>query len=420
MQQRLVSRAGRGTGARRARIRSGQAAFTPRTLDTGNQRADLSFIIMDPLDEARPWPGIVPSDTICDFESQSKLSFAELQKRLKDYKETTAQSDNPKKWEASSYVLEAPQEAREALYSCGRAAITGVCVHGHAYAAVINCRRPYCPVCGQSGSASHMHRYSRLIPRAQKMGDMRYIVVEWPKSARETLHTREKLNESRRSLVRWFKRNGVERGIMALHTHGDPKCPHGCSVHHKLDKPYTDDGEHYICPICAKTFTIFDSVADFNPHWNILVDGGYMQTRELEELKSGLRNLLGNPDLIVNMSYIPSDDVARKLHRLKYISRPTFRNYRWNPELVAELKGFRYVSSWGNPSKWSNEDVWKVEGDGETRKILALAGNTCPVCAEKITWDNQPILIAKIEADFDFAEVVPGYFALSKRRNGKT
>lgn len=285
------------------------------------------------------------------------------------------------------YLSLSPENAREAMYTCGNSAVFGECDHGHAHGKIVHCGRPFCPTCGKRDSNSHKRRWAKWVPKYQKMYSVGYCVVAFDIAHREDLRSKAALSAMRGSIYRCLVRMGYERGFNAWHFFGEPRCPNGCQNHLASEKhkmPKTTDEWHYTCPICALEFELPDSVAVWNPHLNLLFDGVYMTRLQLADFKAEIRKIA--PGAIINYQYIAPDKIGKKVHKLKYITRATFRNYNWDPDLAAELKGFRTCGTWGSPDKWQGEDRWTMAGDGETGEIIALEKGKCPICGGKIHW----------------------------------
>jgi hypothetical protein len=120
----------------------------------------------------------------------------------------------------------------------------------------------------------------------------------------------------------------------------------------------------------------------FNPHINFLVDGGRLSRSELAELKAELRAATGCPSLIVNYHYGRSPGWI--MHKVRYITRPTFKKKSWDEAFAAELYNFRNIRWWG---KWDSQPVWNLqeaEAEGEDiaglEAVVKLHAHTCPDC----------------------------------------
>lgn len=122
----------------------------------------------------------------------------------------------------------------------------------------------------------------------------------------------------------------------------------------------------------------------WNPHANVLVDSGYIDSEKLEEIKTVLRQALNVPELIVHYSYC--DTPGQMFQKVEYITRATFKNYNWNPYMANELFNFRNQRWWG---KWNDEPVWtlnevdKAEVDG-LLQASQLQQGVCPDCGQPL------------------------------------
>lgn len=156
---------------------------------------------------------------------------------------------------------------------------------GNRYAKELYCGREWCPICGKNGSAMHLRRFARLLPRATQMDGIGYFVIEWPIASRPKLRTQEALREAGIMTRKTLKGLGFERGVSRWHWFGE-----------KSNK--------------------------YNPHLNVLVDGSHIRKPQLEVIKATLRRVLNEPSLIVHYSYKKSP--AQMTQVLKYITR-----WRW-------------------------------------------------------------------------------------------
>jgi hypothetical protein len=119
----------------------------------------------------------------------------------------------------------------------------------------------------------------------------------------------------------------------------------------------------------------------FNPHINVLVDGRYIPDGKLEGIKSFLRTVLGEPELIVNYHYRKSP--GEMVHTLKYVLRATFLDKSWDTELAEDLYRFQNTNYWG---RWPDAPAWDCEGKAEFEAIEKLEAGICPECGEAIDW----------------------------------
>jgi hypothetical protein len=119
------------------------------------------------------------------------------------------------------------------------------------------------------------------------------------------------------------------------------------------------------------------SAIEYNPHLNILVPGEFLDN--LEQIKADLRRELQCPELIVHYDYF--DEVPRMVNKLKYITRATYLDERWFPELRHELFNFRNVRYWG---KWNMPVAWHTQGEEFYETIAKLESCECPDCHVKL------------------------------------
>lgn len=258
---------------------------------------------------------------------------------------------------------------------CGGWSVLSECSSGeHHFAKRIVCGKEYCPECGQDDSPAHKRRQSRLVPKLQQVKELGYFVIEFPEiyrhigqrgidpdpeiaawcySKRDLIDTTNRIVEvmagkrmGRRGRVGGY----FNRGLIRWHFYGD-----------KIE-------------------------GKWNPHANVLVDGGFLAPELLEKIKADLRAALNCPDLIVNYSF--TDQPAQIMHKLRYVTRATFRNYDWNPYMATELFNFRNQRWWGS---WKDGPAWELkeaEAGGADIEGLAMVNNLqngiCPDCGQPL------------------------------------
>lgn len=245
------------------------------------------------------------------------------------------------------------------LQKCGTTSVLGTAADGDVYAKTIFCGREWCPTCGTKGSTIHMQRVSRWYSKAQKITVIGYLVLEFKLDARDKLRNTDELRRIRLAVKRWLKRNGFERGLMRWH--------------------YFNDKNPGV----------------YNPHLNILLDCAYIKSDRLEEIKKGLAKLLHQDMVIVNYQY--SNKVNKKMHWLRYVTRPTFLDAEWDHELALEMmtgkvdpktgktRHFRTSSTWG---KWDHLPVvWQLK----TREGAALS-KLAELDKKDIKWHKETVI----------------------------
>lgn len=120
----------------------------------------------------------------------------------------------------------------------------------------------------------------------------------------------------------------------------------------------------------------------WNPHLEVLVEGGKLAPGKLEDVKKALRAALGVPDLIVKYGWV--NKPGKMVQRVRYLTRPTFQNESWDPYMAAQIWGFRNIRFWGN---WKGPAVWdlqQAEAQGEDvaglEAVSKLQEHICPDC----------------------------------------
>ena len=120
-----------------------------------------------------------------------------------------------------------------------------------------------------------------------------------------------------------------------------------------------------------------------------------MDRRELRELRREYSRLLGVKLAIADYHYF--DSPGQKCHALSYVTRATFLDWRWDPDLAGELRGFRNQLWWGS-RQWTGEPVWSLAdlgeeapsdmSDSQAKIVASLEEGTCPRCGLPLTWER--------------------------------
>ena len=272
--------------------------------------------------------------------------------------------------------LPLPASPEQTHGRCGAWAVLAECSSGlHHFAKRIVCGKEWCPECGQDDSAAHKRRQSRLVPKLQQVKELGYFVIEFPEIYR---HIGQQGIDPDPEISAWCYSKADLRettNIMVSVLAGK----RGRGAGNRIDG-YFNRG-------LLRWHLFGDKIeGKWNPHANVLVDGGYIEPEKLEEIKAALREALHCPDLIVNYSY--ADSPGKIMHKLKYVTRTTFKNKDWNPYMAAELFNFRNTRWWG---KWNNEPAWELnqaEAEGADIDGLAAVGNlqegVCPDCGQSL------------------------------------
>jgi hypothetical protein len=228
--------------------------------------------------------------------------------------------------------------------------LVGRCEHGHEYARELLCRRDWCPICGKEDSNAHQGRKARWFSRVVQAASFAYIVLTIPPEVRGSYRTRESLGDLGTAAKRMFQRQGFDRGLRRWHWFGDRS-----KVYH--------------------------------PHLNCLLPSGWLSKEQIKRLKASWGRILGVDVSRVNLKVRICDTPRKILHRVKYITRATFTDWRWDEELARELVGFRNSGTWGT---WDGAPAWEVEAEeGEYSggyKVAMLERGLCPEDQTVITW----------------------------------
>ena len=252
--------------------------------------------------------------------------------------------------------------------ACPGGFITGSCENGHRFAKEIYCGREWCPTCngkwvkGADMKPSHARRFARWYEKAQQIDSMGYWTFTIPEWKRAEYRSQEKLTKLGHDIQELLKSFGYERGLRRWHWFGD-----------KSEK--------------------------YHPHLNCLVDGGLLNHKALRAIRRAYSGLLGVKLAIAEYHYF--EGVPQKVHALKYVTRATFLDAKWDIPMALELRGFRNQLWWGS-KRWDTPMVWSLDDmpekleagtNNETTKAVAcLERGECPLCGLPIKWCRwQPI-----------------------------
>ena len=402
----------------------------------GGRRAPL-------ISQEAPGEALVKSFSSTDV----LLSFPQLQPGsaaplYKDYVDTSSKMDFD--WPKT----DADRLEGRPWPGCAKWVLPGQCENGHRFARVLLCGQEWCLECGRDWSWIHQRRFARWLPKAMQIKNMGYWVIEWPLASRCKLRSKLPLSDMGKRVKGAFQALGYARGLRRWHFFGDYagliggvevgldelRIPY-LKAFNSLIKAFAEmDGFDLV--LNANQGTIFWSrpggkcarvvarlVADFaktyglhlkpyssiklNAHENVLVDGRYLSKSKLKSEKAFLRQVLGEPQLIVNYHYRKS--VAEKVHTLKYVTRATFLDKEWDKEMADKLFNFQNANYWG---KWADPPVWELrQGEGELGAVESLESGICPDCGEPIHW-SRPVEIAFLKTQGPVGDLGAGYFRL--------
>ncbi|MBA7579655.1 hypothetical protein ES708_21529 [subsurface metagenome] len=262
---------------------------------------------------------------------------------------------------------------------CGLFAKIGQDEDGNRVAKRVDCGRQWCNLCRE---ATQNRRLARLLPRAMQMLPMQYWIIRPPYELMPLLRTKKQRSNFVRKVKKSFKAVGYHRGLTFVHYFGE-----------KSQK--------------------------FAFHLNILVDGGYLEPEILSLLKQKLRRLI-YPQRVIERwgdkldiwgSY--RDTRPKILHTLRYCTKATFLDWRWDEQLAHSIHRERVVGWWGN---WKQNPKWQLPKSEQKLKALAsLEQKLHPYSGKPITWSKRlvPLVLVLMENP---TEIGSGYYFLPRIR----
>lgn len=297
--------------------------------------------------------------------------------------------------------------ANSTLKPCNAYFIKGQCNEGHKYLKAIFCGREWCPDCGKRNSAVHKRRIARWYDKAFELKKFGYLVVTIPaelrpyflgshvnKHKRETAHYY--LKKFRSYCKRKLERMNYSRGLIRYHWAGDcVKCKgHGCQ-----DCEFTGAGK------------------EFNPHLNIIIEESYLTPelfdQKFNQFKADLVQWFKRTfkkEVKGNLFYSYAGKPALRMHKLKYITRATWRfnNY----DVIDIIKGFRTSSSWGKFDKKEITDKSGAENKHDIRELQSLENGICPICAGAIKWESE-LILKNTMLKMNLTDISAGYYLIN-------
>ncbi|MBA7671244.1 hypothetical protein ES703_79398 [subsurface metagenome] len=317
--------------------------------------------------------------------------------------------------------------------------LIGSCENGHRFAKEILCHREWCPTCGEKWSEAHQRKFSRWLPKVQQMKQLGYFVIEWPLASRFKLRSKAALEDAGRMVKQvlsgeWEIERRRQRGErISRQRKEDIRAwwfPAGLRRWHFFGDLVKELGEG------MKSLTWVDKASEsspggqgdrYNPHVNVLVPYGFITRGKFRRIKRALRAALQEPDLIVHYGY--TREPARMVHALKYVTRATFLDWMWAPDVAASIYNFHNSQVWG---KWLSREELKahpelaawslgdLEGEPELADlpdplaIESLESGICPRCGKPLDWTG-PFPI-KALAGMEKRDLGAGYYELSQVR----
>ncbi len=341
---------------------------------------------------------------------------------------------------------------------CPESYLHGSDANGHRFAKELYCGAEWCPVCGKKDSPAHLRRVSRWWPKAQQVRELGEMVIEFPLASRDKPRSKRKLEEYGKIAV-WVLTGQAEvdsrrypgpsiRDLALWHVAGRKKRHDGSQVLCKgvvaeIKARYFARGMrrwHFFgdvreelrqlhlagvdMPEPESEAAIFQPTAKSNCHLNVLLDAGYIPKPKLRHIKSMLYQAFGEPVLDVYYGYAKTP--GQIVHVLKYVTRATFKNYKWDEYLAGQLYGFRNMRSWGKwlsaeylkkhpeAALWTQADIGEAKSEIEGVNIEAinsLGESKCYKCGLPIIW-SKPRPIGELRSIADKVDLGAGYYEL--------
>jgi hypothetical protein len=262
---------------------------------------------------------------------------------------------------------------------CGLWAKIGQCENGHRFAVRVFCKKPWCPICRD---IIHHRKIASLLPEAQQLLPAGCLVIRPPNQLQPLFLPRGARRRFIGAVIKALKTLGYRRGLIFIHYFGD-------------------DPTRYAF------------------HLNILVDGGWLEPEQLDDLKRKLRRLIYPRSVIrkwgdkldIFYEYLPTQ--GQVYHALEYCSRATFRQFEGNEQLADSIRGEHTIRRWG---RWVEEPKWQLAESGKKiSSLVALEKGKCPTCGSPIKWDRRvtPFVLVLAEGGI---EITAGYYSLPSIR----
>lgn len=316
------------------------------------------------------------------------------------------ESPDPSYKDYVDYVVKSatPKTDTQKKSSCGAWAVVSECSSGlHHFAKKLVCGKEWCEVCGKDNSAAHKRRQARILPKLQQVRQLGYFVIEFPEIYRHIGQAGIDPDlDGAEHAQGWCYSKADLAGIDIKVTN-----ERGRVVNRHI--PGTSDkivqvlagkrcgrrgrvGGYFKRGLARWHWFGDDLPGKWNPHFNVLVDGGHLEPDLLETIKAELRAALNVPDLIVHYSYFHRP--GQIVQKARYVTRATFRNYDWNQYMANELYNFRNMRWWGN---WRGEAAWQLAdaaAEGEDvaglEAVASLQTGICPDCGQplKVLYHN--------------------------------
>lgn len=220
------------------------------------------------------------------------------------------------------------------------------------------------------------------------MQNIGYFVLTVPPEVRHRLRDPLELSSLGKAVTRLFKRRGFNRGMRRWHWFGERE--NGVS-----------------------------GIPVFNPHLNVLVDGAFLESERIQSIQSGWTRIMRwrygfRGTVVSHYSYAVTP--GQMYHRVRYVTRATFCDARWDGQAALMLTGFRNASTWG---KWGKAKLWEPESadaapaESQVRATVGLCPGDHKGQSILLDWKKGVVLPASRFRDWP--EIGSGYYCSDTR-----
>lgn len=260
---------------------------------------------------------------------------------------------------------------------------------GSRFVAMTYCEKEWCPVCGAKDSPFHRRKIAYWLPKVQQLSSFGYFVFTMPQQIRWLYRSKVLLSRLTKAMTCGDKSEhikgalvslGFERGLSRWHWFGDV------------------------------------SVGVFNPHLNVIIEGGKIKGSVLKAIRDAWSKLIGTSCRVKYKFCHTPGQMYKKLH---YITRATFLDRSWDFDFSERIYGYRNMRVWG---QWNGERRWAASHDCSNDNLAVSKligdgdGGCCPDCGGEITW-SKPIDILQLMVWRNagwISELGSGYYRLGR------